>query len=313
MQENKNSGNDVHKLNGSKSAAENIREANRKQKREELDAESREAEKAAEEERLKREEYAKKLAKERVELMQIKAGVIGSEDIPIEKEPERVYSTRDKIGNFFYHYKGYIIAGVLLAVLVGFFIYDMATKISPDVSVMYIATDPRIELITDKIEAALEPYCKDYNGDGHVFVSVSYMPAAVDTSEGSTGLYYAQSYQTKLVAEFQSADTIIVLTDDETNKSFGLDDGEVLGDLTQIYPDDKNATKFGYKLNATDFAKDIGYDKLSDKLIIGFRKPSESLMVDYKKFEKNYNNALELWDNYLKGNVVNTSAETKTN
>lgn len=297
--------NDDDKVKGG-SVIDAIRAENTRKRRAALDAQSKAAAEAADKDRAKREEYARKLAQDRVELMKLKAGVIGDEDIPHEKEPQKVYTKRERFSNFMYHNKGYILFGLFVTALAAFFIYDIASKVEPDVSVMFIATDEDAEFYTENIEDVLEKYCADYNGDGHIYVRVSYLPAIVDTSEGSAGLYYAQSYQTKLVAEFQSADSIMVITDDETNEALDIAEDGVLADMTKIYPDDENATEIGYKLSATKLAEDSGI-KLADDLYLGLRAPTEGLMVNTKKFQTNYDNALELWNNYLNGKIINES------
>ena len=47
---------------------------------------------------------------------------------------------------------------------------------------------------------------------------------------------------------------------------------------------------------------------MADDLYMSFRYPTSGIGVDEEKFRENYENALEIWDNYLKGNVVNEAA-----
>lgn len=288
------------------SVLETLRRINEKERREELEAESKRAEMIADKERAKREQYASKLAQDKIELMKLKQGIISEEDIPKEEKIEKEYTAFEKIGNFFYHNKLYIIIITFIVLLAAFLIYDMATQKHPDVSVMIIAEDSEFYFRTEDIQKLFEPYCRDCNGDGTVFVRVSYLPAVVDNSDPSQ-LYYAQADQTKLVAEFQSENSIIVISDEYTCDVVKIADG-VLRDMREVYPDDENAVKLGYMLKGTDFAEDIKYSAISEDLFIGFRIPTQGLVVNEERFMENYNNALEMWDNYLNDNPISKDA-----
>ena len=288
------------------SVLETLRKINEKERREELEAESRRTEMIANAERAKREKYAQKLAQDRIELMKLKQGVISEEDIPKEEKIEKEYSTVEKIGNFFYHNKMYIVIITLIAAVAAFLLYDIITQKHPDVSVMIIADDSEFYFRTEDIQKLFEPYCRDCNGDGVVYVRASYLPAVVDNSDPSA-LYYAQADQTKLVAEFQSETSIIVIADEYTCDVVKISDG-VLKDMREVYPDDENAAKLGYMLKGTNFAEDIKYSALSEELFIGFRVPTEGLIVDEEEFTENYNNAIEMWNNSINGNAVSADA-----
>ncbi len=281
----------------------NLRQISEREKREQLEAESRRTEQLADAERAKREKYAQKLAQDKIELMKLKQGVISDEDIPKEEVVAKEYTVFEKIGNFFYHNKMYIIIVTFIVIVGGFLIYDMITTKRPDVAIMIIAEDDEFYFRTEEIQKHFEPYCKDYNGDGVVFVRVSYTPAAPKNSNDTVDLYYEQADQTKLVAEFQSADTIIVISDEYTCEVVQINNG-VLRDMTEVYPDDENATKLGYMLSGTNIAEGIKYTAMSDELFAGFRIPTSGFGVNEEKFNTNFKNALEFWDNYLNGNEV---------
>lgn len=292
-------------VSGKVSVLENMRRINEKQHREELEAEAEREKERAEKERLERERYEKKLERDRIELMKLKQGIISDEDIPHEAEPVKEYTAWEKIGNFFYHNKMPLIVGALIVLLAVFLIRDVVTNKKPDVSIMIMASDSELDFRTGDIEKLLEPYCEDFNGDGEVYVRVSYLPAVY--SDDNLDAYFNQSAQTKLMAEFQSGDSIIVIADADTCHTVGIDTvsengnpvDPILVDMRTIYPDDENCIELGYMLSGTDFAEDIKYTAMSDSLFIGFRLPREALGVNMEKFTANYNNALKLWDNYL--------------
>ncbi len=292
-------------VSGKVSVIENMRRINEKQRREELEAEAEREKERAEKERLDRERYEKKLERDRIELMKLKQGIISDEDIPHEAEPVKEYTAWEKIGNFFYHNKMPLIVGAVIVLLAVFLIRDVVTNKRPDVAIMIMASDTELDFRTGDIEKLLEPYCEDFNGDGEVYVRVSYLPAVY--SDDNLDAYFNQSAQTKLMAEFQSGDSIIVIADADTCHTVGIDTvsengnpvDPILVDMRTIYPDDENCIELGYMLSGTSFAEDIKYTAMSDSLFIGFRLPREALGVNMEKFTANYNNALKLWDNYL--------------
>lgn len=286
-----------------KSFMDVYREVNAREHAEELKREAELEAQRAERERRQRESYEAKLRQERLELLKLKQGVIAEEDVVYEKEPEKHYTVWQRIGNFFYHNKVYIIFGTLLAALAAFLIYDYVSTVRPDAVVMIIASDREFNFITEDISEFLGQYCGDNNGDGKVSVRVSYLPAA--PSEDSVSMYYQQADQTKLMAEFQGTEAIMVMGDYEACEVLGITEG-VLADLSEYFPDDENVTELGYMLSGTDFAKDIGYGELADNIFLGFRQPKKgSFGTSEKDFQKNFDNAIELWRNYLNGNIIN--------
>lgn len=296
---------DTTEVSGKVSVLENMRKLNEKQKREELEAEAEKARELAEKERIERERYEKKLERDRIELMKLKQGIISEEDIPHTEEAVKEYTFFEKLGNFFYHNKYIVLAVVAIVLLFTFLIADIVNNTSPDVSIMIMANDSEFQFRTEDIEKLLEPYCEDFNGDGEVYVRASYLPAIYDENDPDS--YYNQSYQTKLVAEFQSGDSIIVIADADSCTAVGIDTvsengnpvDAILVDMRTIYPDDENSMQLGYMLSGTSFGEDIKYSSMPDSLFIGFRVPRDVLGVNYEEFTENYNNALKMWDNYL--------------
>ena len=275
------------------------REVNEKEQAEKLRQESEMEARRAERERKERENYAEKLRQEKLELLKLKQGIISEEEIPKEEKEEKHYTVSEKIGNFFYHNKMYIILGTLFAALAIFLLYDWISTVSPDVAVMIIASDEEFEYITGNMEQVLERYCRDYNGDGKIYVRVSYLPAEKEDIS-----YEGQANSTKLMAEFQAGDSIIVIADHKVCETMRITEG-VLADLSGIYPGDENVSELGYMLNGTSFAEDIGYEDLSEDLFVAFRLPKAGFGVSEESFKQNFDNAVDMWSNYIYGIEVN--------
>ncbi len=297
-----------------KSFMDNYREIKEKERAEELKRESEAEAARAERERKARDEYAEKLRQEKLELLKLKQGVISEEDIPAPVKEEKHYTVWEKIGNFFYHNKLYLILGGALFAIAAFLVYDLVTTVKPDVSVIFIAEDGNVSFITDKMSEVLAQYCPDCNGDGKIKVRVSYIPAGrampEAVGENAFAMQQLQADQTKLFAEFQGADTIIVIADMESCEALEITE-DVFADPKELFPGDENVGELGYMLNGTSFAEDIGYPALSEELFAAFRKPSKGIGIDLEKFERNFDSAVELWNNYINGNVVSPAEETE--
>ncbi|MBD5137873.1 MAG: hypothetical protein HDT24_00905 [Ruminococcus sp.] len=293
-----------------KSFMDVYREVNERERAEELKRQSELEAARAERERKERDRYAEKLRQEKLELLKLKQGVISEEDIPSEVKEERHYTVWERVSNFFYHNKMYIIIGTAIFLILAFLVYDLVTRVKPDVTVMIIAKDDSFQFYTENIELVLERYCEDYNGDGKVDVRVFYAPAVM--GESQTDLYTRQSDQTKLVAEFQSGDTVIIIADMEACEEIGATEG-VFSDLSEVFPDDENVTELGYMLSGTNLAEDMEYPALSDELFAAFREPHGGIGMNEEKFRTNYEHAVELWTNYITGNEINPAAEDTDN
>ncbi|MDE5577904.1 MAG: hypothetical protein K2J11_11010 [Oscillospiraceae bacterium] len=298
------------KVKKGKSFMEVYREVNERERAEELKRQSELEAARAERERKERDRYAEKLRQEKLELLKLKQGVISEEDIPTEVKAERHYTVWERVSNFFYHNKMYIIIGTAIFLILAFLVYDLVTRVKPDVTVMIIARDDSFQFYTESIEQLLERYCEDYNGDGKVDVRVFYAPAVMGESQND--LYLRQSDQTKLVAEFQSGDTVIIIADKEACEEIGVTEG-VFSDLSKDFPDDKNVTELGYMLSGTSLSEDIEYSALSDDLFAAFREPHGGIGINEEKFRTNYEHAVELWNNYITKNEINPTAEDTDN
>lgn len=291
-----------------KSFMEVYREVNEKERAEELKRQSELEAAKADREQKERERYAEKLRQEKLELLKLKQGVISEEDVPTEVKAERHYTVREKISNFFYHNKVYVIIGTLLFLILAFLVYDLATRVTPDVSVMIIAKDDAFQFYTEKLEQLFERYCEDYNGDGKVDVRVFYAPAVMGDS--AEDLYTRQADQTKLVAEFQAGDTVLIIADEEACEAIGIAEGDgVFADISKDFPGDENVSPSGYLLSGTGIAEDIEYPALSGELFAAFREPRGGIGMNEEEFRENYKHAVEMWRNYLTGNKINPVPE----
>ncbi len=259
-----------------KSLFEVAREIEEQQRRESLrlEAEAQEAAQRVEEEQ--RKVYEQKLREERIELMRLKQGVIEeSETIREEQEEKKKYTIGQKISNFFYHNKWWMGIGSFFAFIVGFLVYQTVTTVHPDVVVLLISDNVVFDArCSDRISEVLEQYTEDGNGDGKITVDVYYIPA----SEQSAAQNGYSGDTTKLFAEFQVGDSLLVISDADADKF--IQPEETLYDLTTDFGQYEQTEGFRFYLSDTEFAEDIGWDEgLDQDIYIGIREVRDNLSL----------------------------------
>lgn len=291
-------GNGEKKREKPKSFLQTVREIDAADRKAELAEEARKAEERAKREEKRRKAYEDKLKQDRIELIKLKQGVISEDEIETAPEEVRTYTAWEKLGNFFYHNKAFIIVGVMLAALAAFLIYDFIRKENPDIQAMYIAADYDMSYYSGELTPLWSKYCPDYNQDGEPLARLYYVPTGY-ADETAASLYYAQGDRTKLIGEFQSGNTIMIIGDKEAYQSIGaLED--VFVDCRELFPDDPYAEEIGYRLAGTDFMDMLGADTVDDTdLYVSFRIPGDTMGMKKEKMQVNFDHAVEFWNNFL--------------
>ncbi len=159
----------------------------------------------------------------------------GDEEIHDEKKEIKLVTKKDKWSNFWYYHKRHVIIGTFLAILAGFFIYDMASRVEPDYTVAMVVGDGYIsEQDTLELEEQLARYGEDRNGDGQTVVSVVVynLMLGETTKDLDPEMQVANIY--KLAGDLASNESAIFITDtlgfqycqqDEGGEVFGYLDG----------------------------------------------------------------------------------------
>jgi hypothetical protein len=279
--------------NNEKNLFDQIREVNRKERIEEYKRDHAEYEKLAKAEKLEQDNYNKKLQQERIELMRLRQGIITESEIIVKEETvKKVYSRKEKLSNFFYHNKLWIAMGSIAFLIAAFLVHNLITTVQPDADILFIASDYELSTHYQDIEKLFEKYATDVNGDGKVYVSVSYMP--VDKSDEA--LVSSQQYQAnmmKLMASFQMNHSVLVIADSNITEQVGLE--SELEDMTVIYPQKDNVNKLGILLKETKFGEAIDYSNFKDDLFIGLR----GIYEESEKAQKSYDNLIGILNNFM--------------
>ncbi len=267
-----------------KSVLEIAREMEAQQRAAAAAEEAKAMEIAREAEEKRKAAYEKQLREERIELMRLKQGVIDeSETIHEEQEEKKKYTIRQRIGNFVYHNKWWMGIACFFVFVIGFIVYTTVTQVKPDLVVLLVSDDPSFNaMCSPAISDLFAQYIEDENGDGKVSVDVYYIPAS-DASAIQSG-YTGDT--TKLFAEFQMGDSLLVISDLDADEFIvphsTLDDLEpALGQYTQT-------EDFRFYLHDTKFAEAVGWEEtLDEDIYIGIRKVKDTF--DFKEdMQKNY-------------------------
>lgn len=240
-----------------------------------------------------REDYAKKLQQDKIELIRLKQGVIDHSDTIHEVHEEApVLTFPQKISNFFYHNVWWLWIVVFILIIATYITYGIVTTPKADATVLFFVTNDELSNYTEQMSEYFEQFVDDNTGDGISTVNVYYIPVATDSND----VNYT-SYMAKFSGEMQSANSLIVIADDSCEEI--LKPNEVLYKLSKDFKDNENIDGYKYYLKDTDFAQQIGYEgTISDDMYIGIRKVQQ-VYDSSKKMEENFEVAYEFIERFI--------------
>ena len=268
----------------------------------ELEAEARRKAELAERERQKqeneaayqaREEYARELAEEKIDLIRVRQGVMPEEELRAPEETQKKYTVWQKIGNWFYHSKWWLWGAIFCVLVGGFLIFDLVTRKNPDIRILLLSESPELQRQAPALEEWVKPVCEDYDGDGQTMVGTVYIPVTKENMEAGGNL--SAAYNTQLLVQFQSDTSMIVLLDDRAEPYLSPD--EMFVDLEELYPDCEFVDGFRIRLNDTDLAKQIGMtESLPENCYLALRRPLENMTTSLDKMQAAYDKAKTVLD-----------------
>lgn len=265
---------DPHEMTGKVSAFRSAWEIEAAAKRKAELEERERQKKEAEFQEHAREEYAKELAGEKVDLIRLKQGVITEEDMNFPEEEEKHYTIWQRIGNWFYHAKWWLGIAVFVVLVAAFLTYDYFSRVDGDVRIMLLTEQPQLYVNSDVLCGMLGELCPDFNGDGKQIVQSVYIPVSKESME--QGGTYAQSYNTQLLMQFQSAACMLVICDSEAETY--LQPEEMFTDLSALYPDCPLVDGYRIRLNDTDLAERLGMEApFKEDSYLALRTVSENM------------------------------------
>ena len=232
--------------------AQQRREAEERERQvlEQAEAERRERERQEEKERERR------LAQERIELMKLKSGVIDESESSIKEEHDQIRELHgfEKVQNFFYHNKVWIIFTIFIIAVAAFIFIDAARREKADMTVLMIANNG-LETRQEELEEFFEKYTDDLDGNGYVHVEVIMIPLNSHSDD-----YQQQNVNsTKFLAQLQGGESILVITDSNTDEEFK---SIMTPELPKEFPNNKYVDDMGMSWNMEVMAKELNFENM---------------------------------------------------
>lgn len=106
--------------------------------------------------------------------------------------------------NFLYHYKFHLIAGIIGVVLIVFFVRDVFFQTKADMTVVLVSGGYMMPESVEALQAELEKYAGDINGDGKVLVSIDSITLPAFSDEEETG--EGEQSEGELMTDMASSD-----------------------------------------------------------------------------------------------------------
>lgn len=273
----------MDKPNNEKSFMDQIRAVDEKERLAEEEKQRAQQEERARIEKIEQEKYNKKLQLERIELMRLRQGVLAEPElVKAEEKIQKIYTPKEKIANFFYHNKIYIILVSFFAILAGIFVYDLVTAVHPDANVLVVSTSNALYLKIEEMEKLFEEYAPDFDGDDKVYVPVSYIPT--DDAASDDPMTY-QANVTKAIGEIQSNDSVLLIASEATIQHMEL--GEFLVDLKARYPEKDFINEYGIVLKDTKLKEKLGLEEIDGDVMLCVQKISEKANDEVKLKHEN--------------------------
>lgn len=153
----------------------------------------------------------------------------------VSREP-RQYTKKEKLANWFYYYKWWLLIALILVYIVGSILWNKfgIGKTEPDYRLAYVGSTILPEQCREALEKELARLGEDTNGDGRVIVEVrQYVMAEVQADPENMAYRYAA--EITLAADISDGESYFFLLEDP--ETFQLN-YQVLAHLDGSIPDD---------------------------------------------------------------------------
>lgn len=169
--------------------------------------------------------------KEVVELKKVRQGqtpnVFAEEHEKQAQQPKAPMTGKQKLVNFWYHYRGAVIAVVLLFALAGYFLWDVLSRPEYDLTT-YVSTAYPMGNMQEPIEKMFTQYAGDHDKDGTVRVGVSLV--TIKEEGEKVDQQYQTANQMKMMGALMNGEPILFLVDDVSYRY--MSDGKYFADLS---------------------------------------------------------------------------------
>lgn len=242
-----------------------------------------------------REEYARELNEEKIDLIRLRQGVITESDkVFPEQAPQKKYTVSEKIGNWLYHSKWWLGIAIFCVAVGGFLLYDHLTKVDADVNILMLTNDYVLYSKTQQLCDMAQKNLADYNGDEQSVASVIFVPVSKDTMETGS---FASSYNTQLLVQLQSDMCMLVIADIAADAY--MDTENLYVDLETMYPQYDFIEGSRVMLAETSFSDWLALEEpLNDGAYLALRQPTGNMSGE-EEMQQAYNEAVPVLESLL--------------
>ncbi|HJD23565.1 MAG TPA: hypothetical protein H9694_05395 [Firmicutes bacterium] len=227
---------------------------------------------------------------------------VDEEELRPEPKPEGPKKPKDKLSNFWYHYKWAVIVGIIVVAFLAVVIGQIVLRDDPDYQVLLVTETMASEGACNVLEAELAAYGRDLDGDGKVEVNIESLYTG---SMDQIGL----ANRTKLMAHLSAGDVMFIIMDQASYED------TLLPQLTDDYRfyevigvDVDGMSEDGRYWNWKDdpMRSKMGLDELPENLYFGVREAEG--VASGKKSARMNEECLELLRNFLTKTVPDQAA-----
>ena len=189
--------------------------------------------------------------------------------------------------NFFYHNKVWIIFTIFIIAVAAFIFIDAARREKADLTVLMIANNG-LETRQEELEEFFEKYTDDLDGNGYVHVEVIMIPLNSHSDD-----YQQQNVNsTKFLAQLQGGESILVITDSNTDEEFK---SIMTPELPKEFPNNKYVDDMGMSWNMEVMAKELNFENMPNDIHLSMRTPVKTLGDSKETMQENYDKAFKVF------------------
>lgn len=255
-----------------------------------------------------KDEEQRRLRDERVELLKRKQGL--TEEEPVERGPRVVpvqLGPKARMENFFYRNgKKLPLFGVFLIAIVVWMVVESVSKVRPDVEMLIAVTD--VTMTMEQAEEVFTGYVTDVNGDGKRKVDVTYVQMSQNVETADPNMVMANV--ARLAGSFQSDTVYLMLLDKQTMENQQVEESGFF-DLRELLPGNPQVTSYGYTLEGSPLAEELGLTEVPEGLKLYLFPGGEGTSRDSKKATRAFEASREMLLRIVNGEHVASSDEAK--
>ena len=146
----------------------------------------------------------------------------------------------------------------------------------------------KVETRQEELEEFFEKYTDDLDGNGYVHVEVIMIPLNSHSDD-----YQQQNVNsTKFLAQLQGGESILVITDSNTDEEFK---SIMTPELPKEFPNNKYVDDMGMSWNMEIMAKELNFENMPNDIHLSMRAPVKTLGDSKETMQENYDKAFKVF------------------